>query len=440
MNIKAESIALVNVYFTESGYGDRLHTPPLGVGYISEYLNKKNVKNYVIDMGLGYTKDQIVQKIKKLHTAAVGFSINSLCMEKTADLIKAVKTSQPSALMIVGGPHVSTIKESILNECPLLDYAIIGEGEESLYQLLKGNDPESIAGLIYRDDAGKIKVNHKRITENIDTLPFPKFTQFELDKYADKSMPLLSSRGCPFKCMFCQQSSLLSKNWRGKSAAFLGEEIKYWIRKGYKEFQILDDNFAYDADRLHKITFLFAQNNISNISISIVGGVRISSMTKERLMLLRRIGVDFISFGIESFSDKVLRFIKKGTNTKKIEKVVRMATEMGFKVRLFFIIGLPYETMESLDALFGFVLKYPIYQVRFFNLVPYQRTALMDWIEENGKLLYPPQEYMNNFKKFQDIPIFTANNTMGIKERKQALIKARHISEVVYERFMANHS
>lgn len=440
METKLQSITLINVYFAESGYGDRLETPPLGLGYISEYLNTKNIDNFVIDMGLGFTNKQIIEKLQAAPTAAVGFSINSLCMDKTIVLIKAVRDALPTTVIIVGGPHVSTIKGAIFQNCPFIDFAIIGEGEESTYQLLRGDPPAAIPGLLYRDKDGSVKTNDKRITENIDTIPFPKFTRFELNKYTLKSIPLLSSRGCPFKCSFCQQSSLLSKNWRGKSAEHFIDEIKHWIGKGYSEFLIIDDNFAYDAERLKKIELLLRKNEITGITFNIIGGVRISSMTKERLLLLKRIGVEFISFGVESFSDTVLRFIKKGTNTKQIEKVVRLATEMGFKVRLFFIIGLPYETMDSVENLFNFVLKYPLFQVRFFNLVPYENTALMDWIVENGELLYLPQEYMNNFKKYQDIPIYTAQHTLGIEERKKALQKARSISQIIESRFQKKTS
>ncbi len=436
MNKKLTSIVLINVYYAESGYGERLHTPPLGTGYLSEYLSKKNIHHHIIDMGLGYTKDQILQKVKDVNSEAIGFSINSLCMDKTADLIKSVKEAVPSAHIIVGAPHVSTVKEAILAEYPYIDYAIIGEGEESLFQLLKGDPPESIAGLLYRDKSGAVHVNQKRITENIDTIPFPQFRKFELDLYTDKSIPLLTSRGCPYKCVFCQQSSLLSKNWRGKSAEYFVEEIQYWIDKGYRTFQILDDNFAYDAERLKQINALFSKNNISNITISIVGGIRVSGMTKEKLLLLKNIGVEFISFGIESISDKVLRFIKKGTNPKQIEKIIRISTEMGFKVRLFFIIGFPYETMESFENTFKLIMKYNIYQVRFFNLVPYQGTALMDWINANGMLLYSPKEYMNDFRKYQDIPLFNAQHTMSIKEREVLLKKARQIAKSVYDKFM----
>ena len=429
-------IVLVNVYYAESGYGERLLTPPLGIAYLSEYLTARKVDHHIMDMGLGCTNDQIISRVKEFNSSAIGFSINSLCMDKTIDLIKSTKEAVPSLQVIAGGPHVSTLQEALLRECPCIDYGIVGEGEASLFELLRGDPPENIPGLIYRGERGIIRVNQKRITENIDALPFPQFEKCELGSYEDTSIPLLTSRGCPYKCVFCQQSSLLSKNWRGKSAAYIVEEIEYWIGRGYRTFQILDDNFAYDAKRLKAVQQLFLAHAISAITINIVGGVRVSGMTREKLALLKSIGVEYISFGVESFSDEVLGFIRKGTTTGRIEAVVRLATEMGFKVRLFFIIGFPHETPQSLEDMFAFIQRHPVYQARFFNLVPYQGTALMDWIDAHGRMLYPYREYMNNFKTYQDIPLFEAEHTMSVQERAKALERARQVAEDVHTRFL----
>jgi len=422
---KKELVAmLVNVYFSESGYGDRLLTPPLGIGYISEFLDSKSIPHRVIDMGLGYFQDDIVAEVQEHNPAVIGFSINSLCMDKTSALLKAVKKASPKTLVVVGGPHVSTLRSNIFKDCPSADFAIIGEGEESFYQILRGVPSEDISGLIYRDATGNVHENTKRITENLDSLPFPKFKKFELDKYQEQSIPILSSRGCPFKCVFCQQSSLLSKNWRGKSARAFVKEIQYWNEQGYTAYQILDDNFVFDADRLKEIHHLFKTEDLGDIRIDIVGGVRIGEMTKEKMTMLKDLGVDLLSFGIESFSDKVLKFIKKGTQKKQIDKIIHMATEMGFKVRLFFIIGLPFETMETIEDMFAFAVKYPVYQVRFFNLVPYEGTLLMDYIDKNGEMLYEYSNYMNHYKKFQDIPLFTAKDCLSPAQRESALKRA----------------
>jgi len=196
----------------------------------------------------------------------------------------------------------------------------------------------------------------------------------------------------------------------------------------------LDDNFAFDVIRLRRIAELYEKENIQCIKLILVGGVRISSATKETLTLLKRLCVYYISFGVESLSDVVLRFIKKGTTEKQIEERVKEAIDMGFKVRLFFIIGFPYQTKESMRKTYKFVLKYPIYQVRFFNLIPYENTELKDWLDENGTFFYLPSEYMNDFKRYQDIPIFEAKYTMSAEERTEELKIADKVANLVKER------
>lgn len=432
--MEKNKIVLLHIYYKESGYGKKLHYPPLGIAYISEYLEKKNIKHYIIDQGLGYSATQILKKLKKLNPNWIGISINSLSLNKTNELIKKIKSKIGQVKIVVGGPHVTTQGIRIFSELPSINYAIVGEGEKSFFNLITNKDKSKIKGLIYKNDDGFIKSNERRITKDINELPFPKFKRFELDKYQKKIIPIISSRGCPFKCIFCQQSSLLSKNWRGISAENFIKILKYWQNKSYKEIHILDDNFAFDLKRLDRIVELYKKENLNKIKIDIVGGIRVSSNIKDTLLLFQRLGVDYISFGIESFSDKVLNFIKKGTTEKQIEETIKIATEMKFKVRLFFIIGLPYQTIESLRNSYKLIFKYPIYQVRFFNLIPYEHTKLMEWLDENGKLIYPPSEYMNHFKKFQKIPVFEAKHTMSFEERTRQLKIAQKVVRLINKR------
>jgi len=140
---------------------------------------------------------------------------------------------------------------------------------------------------------------------------------------------------------------------------------------------------------------------------------------------------NLISLGIESYSNKVLRFIKKGGTEKKIREAIKHVTDFGFKVRLFFIIGFPYETKKSLKRFYTFILRYPIHQLRFFNLISYEQTELMDWLRINGKLLYLPDEYMNYFAKYRDIPVFEARYTMSPEDRAKELRIARKIAAIM---------
>ncbi len=107
---------------------------------------------------------------------------------------------------------------------------------------------------------------------------------------------------------------------------------------------------------------------------------------------------------------------------------------MGLKLRLHFIMGFPYQSINSLHDTYKFLLTYPIYRVRFHNLIPYPNTFLMEWLEENGELLYPPNEYMNYFSKYQNIPIFKAEYTLSTKERAKELQNAKDVADIVEER------
>ncbi len=432
--MKGKQIVLLNLYYAESGYGEILHYPPLGIAYISEYLDEKKINHHVIDMGLGYTPTQIIDKLEAIKPFWIAISLNSLEIEKSKMLINKIKEKFPETKIVVGGPHPSTQGPKILSELKNIDYGIVGEAEESFYELVAGQPKEHIKGLVYKNSLGKAIMNERRVTEDINQIPFPKFKRFELDSYVKKTIPLISSRGCPFKCIFCQQSSLLSKRWRGISSEYFVEIVKYWRKRGYNEIQILDDNFLYDSQRIEKIGLLLEQERINDLNIILVGGVRINDATRKNLLLLRKIGVDFISFGVESYSDRVLRFIRKGISVEQINMAVKNACEIGFKVRLFFIIGFPYQTIESLRETYKFIMLHPVYQVRFFNLIPYENTVLKDWLDANGEYVVPTHTYMNEFKKYQNIPVFKAKNTLTVEEREEELKIARDVERIVAER------
>ncbi len=180
-------IALINLYYPESGYGDRLHYPPLGIAYLSEYLDEKKVDHCVIDMGAGYSSDKILEELTILKPDWVGISVNSLNLVATQNFIKRIKV-ETLAKIVVGGPHVTTRGEKIFSDLEYINYAVVGEGEESLYELVTNKPAWAIKGIVYKNIDGNITSNERRITENIDEIPFPKFKRFELDSYLTVSM------------------------------------------------------------------------------------------------------------------------------------------------------------------------------------------------------------------------------------------------------------
>jgi len=442
--MRYKSVLLVNFYYPESGYGDRLNFPPLGIGYLSEYLTIHDIPNYVLDMGTGKNMDDaeelLQQNIREHEPNLIAISLNSICFFRSISIINTIHNKFPQIPIVVGGPHASSRGGELLKEHDSLKFVIVREGEKSLYQLCKGDDFENISSLCWKQDS----VIHENKSSSSDTLsdfPYPKYDKYKLHLYEQPdTIGILTSRGCPYACAFCQQSSLLGKRWRGRNPDDVIDEVRYWKEQGKKKIHIIDDNFALDRHRLLQISRLVVRESLDGIEYVIVGGIRIDQTDEEILLALKQMGVKVIPFGVESGSDKILKFIKKGFTIEQANRVIGLATSMDFDVKLFFIIGLPIETVADVQTSFDLALKYPIYNARFFNFIPYPDTYLMNWLKENGAhFFYQSDEYMGDFKKFQRIPIFECPGIgMNREEKIKALEEADEIVKIIEERRQDN--
>lgn len=428
------SILLVNLYYVQSGYGEKLNYPPLGIGYISENLKANGFECYILDIRI---KDDLNIALKKVNDVLlckkpeiIGFSLNSININESMKLIEKLKKDNLNIKIILGGPHISSKQKSILEEYGYIDYISIHEGEYTLKELMKGEDEKHIKGLGYRIN-NDIYLNPSEAILNLDNLKWPKYENFDLDIYQhNDEIGILTSRGCPYRCGFCQQSSLIGKKWRGRTAENIVEEIQHWKNNGIRKIHIIDDMFLMDKERVLKLSELICEKELNDIEFISVGGFRINHCDYETLVALKKMGVKVATFGVESTSDRVLKFIKKDINRNQIEEVIKNSCEIGFRVKLFFIIGLPTQTKQEIEETFDFVKKYPISQVRFFNFIPYEETFLMDWLKNNNcKFYYTYDQYMANFKKFQDIPIFQDDIGMTVDEKKEVIRRAREIEK-----------
>lgn len=437
--MRYESVLLINFYYPESGYGERLLYPPIGLGYLSEYLELFNIQTIVLDMGTGknmdLAEDFIYQYIEDFNPDMIAISLNSICFSRSIEIIGNVHDMYPKIPIVVGGPHASSKGSELLKKYDFLDYIIVREGEIALCKLCLGEKLENISGLCWKQNS-IIHQNPDLPSKNISEFSFPRYKRFQLDLYGDPdAIGILTSRGCPYKCIFCQQSSLLGKNWRGRIPEDIVNEIRYWKEQGKKTIQIIDDNFGMNHQRVFKISKLIIQYGLNDMEYVIVGGLRIDQTNEKILIALEKMGVQVIPFGIESGSNRILKFMRKGINAEQADHLIRLATSMGFEVKLFFILGFPTETMEDVQMSFDLALKYPIASVRFFNLVPYADTPLMKWLEENNvHFNYEYDEYMNNFKRFQRIPIFEYQGRMSLNEKLKAYNLADKIVKIVEDR------
>jgi radical SAM superfamily enzyme YgiQ (UPF0313 family) len=346
-------------------------------------------------------------------------------------VLEMIKGFQGDIKVIAGGPHVTAWKEKVLEQCPAIDFGVSREGEFTIRELCQGKKLGAIKGLIYRRGEDIVFNGERELIENLDIIPFPKYQNFEMDKYG----PIIwinSARGCPYKCIFCQSCSVLGKKWRARSAANVTDELQYWYNRGYRRFSFVDDNFNLDIKRVYRLCDEIERRGLEDISLH-CAGVRADRVNHELLKRMREAGFTYLSFGVESASNKVLKALKKSINIEQIDEAVKNAMEAGIDVGMYFMIGSPYETLQDVRESVNFAMKYPIRDVLFSNLVPIPDTELIGWIEENGCLLSTPEEYLNDYPELQKNPLFVGPG-MSIQERRIALDYAEMAQRRISER------
>ena len=177
--------------------------PHIGQAYLAQTLLEKGIEYDIVDMNLGYSAQDIRQRIKDFHPDLVGLSLISFEYRRFYNLLAEMKEADPKVRTIVGGPHMTILRQQVLSECPAIDYGVVHDGEDTLVELCRGElEEKDIAGLLYRQNGDAVYTGDREPITNLDRIPWPRYERFELDKYVDE-MTIYSSRGCPHKCTFC---------------------------------------------------------------------------------------------------------------------------------------------------------------------------------------------------------------------------------------------
>ncbi len=406
--------------------------PPIGLGHIASFLDYKGISYDLLDLNLGYSDIDLMQKIKELSPDLVGVTGHTVLKHKSLySLIN--KISNEGYDTVIGGPLVSTFHSKVLEDCNVT-YAVKFEGEDTLLELCDGRPLEGIRGLIYRKNGRIIENEDRARQQNLDEIPFPAYKGFELQKYPRKTLAIISSKGCPYNCNFCQFKILSGNKFRARSAENVIEELSYWYSKGYRSFEFYDDNLLVDKKRISKICDLIVESKLTGM-ILVAGYVRVDHIDEAITKQMRRAGFVQVSLGAESGNDRVLKKMNKGQTVSQIKKAVKLLCDLKFRVVLDTTIGHPAETMLDARETINLALKLPIYKSYFYNLVPIPGTELYEWVKNNNYFVIPPEIYTNyNAEEIATIPIFETPG-FSYQQRKKALKLARCIAFYIEFRY-----
>jgi len=382
---------------------------PLGIAYIGSVLEAAGYEVMILDafvegleneipvdnerVLIGLTPAEIAQRIRDYSPDVVGvsslFTIQRRNSHKVCEVAKSVSQN---IIVVMGGPHPTAEPEMVLEDRNV-DYVVLGEGEETMPELLNRlnakKDISDIDGLCLRCN-GKVVVNKKnRFIEDLDSIPFParhllpmeKYFRFKKSHGVNRLSPyasIVTSRGCPFGCTFCSTHTVWGRRYRFRSARNVLEEIKYLVKNyGIKELLFEDDNLTLNGNRALEIFQGMIDENLGLIWRT-PNGVAVSTLDNKLLDKMKESGCYQLGFAIESGNQRVLdNIIKKPLNLDEIPKLVRHSHRIGIDVILFLVVGMPGETIEDMKETFRFSRRLGIYDNQHISIAtPYPGSEL----------------------------------------------------------------
>jgi len=355
--------------------------PPLGLAYLASMIREKHDVRIVDSLAEDYTYEDVKKIIKKYDPDVVGITSTTSMIPDAYIVAKMAKKINKDVKVVMGGPHVTFVPEKTFKECSCVDFIVRGEGEITFKELIdtleKNEDPSNILGLSI-NLGDKVKNNPPRpLIKDIDTIPMASYDLLPMEKYQAGGVrfgTVMTSRGCPFNCVFCSSSLQFGKRWRGHSDSRVIEELKH-LHEKYKirEIEFLDDTFTLNRPRVIRIAKRIIEEGL-NLSWS--ASSRVDIFTEEVAQAMKKAGCHTIYFGMESGSQKTLDFIGKGITPKQSISAVKKAKNHDLHALGSFVIGFPEETKEDIKKTIKFSKNVGIDFAQFTIATPYPGTRL----------------------------------------------------------------
>ena len=410
--------------------------PPVGVAYVAAAVREAGYPVCIVDpvgespfevneipgrpsVLFGLSMDKTVQAIPE-GTRYIGVScIFSQEWPVSKDLTRKIRQAFPQAVIIAGGEHVTAAPEQSLEECPEIDYAVLGEGEVTVVELIGAledkRDPANVAGLCYKRDGVAVRTPSRQRVRDLDSLPWPAWDLIPIETYVrysltygvgeERTMPMLATRGCPFECTFCSNPTMWTTRWYARSPKDVADEIEYYVQRyGATNFDFHDLTAIIRKDWIKEFCGELMSKKL-DISWQLPSGTRSEALDEEVMQLLAKSGHRNLVYAPENGSEQVLKAVKKKVNLRRMRQSIRSAVRNGISVKLNIVLGFPTETRWDMMKTYGFLARSAwigVDDIGVAIFIPYPGSQLFRELRQSGDIPELDDDYYYSLISMSD--------------------------------------
>jgi radical SAM superfamily enzyme YgiQ (UPF0313 family) len=369
--------------------------PPLGLASIAAYLEQRGTGADIIDCYARPDSDRAIRDYLLAEKPAfIGLSCTTSSFHDGIRIAELAHQAVPGIKTVFGGPHVSALKEQLFKDFPAMDYAVIGEGEETMAELARcgHDDPASVKGIIHRRGTEINFTGYRDKGLVLDDLPFPAYEKlagfpssymlpiFNYPKTPNTSC--ISSRGCPYACSYCDRS-VFRRSFRYNSATYLYEHLKYLRERfGIRHINFYDDQFTFNRQRVEEFTGLMIDRPLG---MTFNCAVRAEHIDRELLTRMKSAGCWMMSLGIETGDEELLAQHRQNADLDHLAQKIRMIKDAGLRTKGLLMMGLPGETEASIRRSMKYVFSLPIDDFNLAKFTPFPGSPIYENIHELGE-------------------------------------------------------
>lgn len=372
--------------------------PPLGLLYLAIVLKENGFEALVLDQpGQGLTMDETVKWVLHENPDVLGFSTLASSGITAAIISNKVKKINPNIKVVFGNHYATFNSERILQKYPSVDIIIRGEGEKTIVELAeclqKNGDFANVRGITFRKSQNIITTPDQALIKNLDDLPFPNRNLINAEYHCligganvapKKFTSIITSRGCSYRCRFCNCAKLARNNWRARSAENTIEELSQLSSQGYKQLIFVDDHFTLNPKRTIEICKGIRKEKLD---LEWICEGRVDNCSHELFIEMKKAGLKILYFGIENANQRILNYYNKTITPQKSENAVRTARKAGIDTIIgSFIMGSPDETREEIQNTIDFAKRIPIDLPQFSLLLANPGNEIWSELAAKGVL------------------------------------------------------